>query len=140
MTIENPMLNKKSSLLNIKQKVDEKSTGQEFIENKNTDINVFDLINKPKLKEEKVMIGIKLKKEIADKVKSFSYENNYIHLVNCEKWKRINNCSSAMEYGRNYSVFRTNSLIYFSLNPRLSYRFLASFPTTHQRSTVALPR
>ncbi len=76
MTIENPMLNKKSSLLNIKQKVDEKSTGQEFIENKNTDINVFDLINKPKLKEEKVMIGIKLKKEIADKVKSFSYENN----------------------------------------------------------------
>ena len=76
MTIENPMLNKKSSLLNIKQKLDEKSTGQEFIENKNTDINVFDLINKPKLKEEKVMIGIKLKKEIADKVKSFSYENN----------------------------------------------------------------
>ncbi|GAA0715679.1 hypothetical protein GCM10008904_32760 [Paraclostridium ghonii] len=76
MNVENPMLNKKSSLLNIKQKLDEKSTGQEFIENKNTDINVFDLINKPKLKEEKVMIGIKLKKEVADKVKSFSYENN----------------------------------------------------------------
>jgi len=47
MTIENPMLNKKSSLLNIKQKVDEKSTGQEFIENKNTDININ--VNIPKV-------------------------------------------------------------------------------------------
>ena len=76
MNIENPMLNKKSSLLNIKQKIDEKSTGQEFIEPKNNEINVLDLINKPKAKEEKVMLGIKLKKEVADKVKSFSYENN----------------------------------------------------------------
>lgn len=76
MNIENPMLNKKSSLLNIKQKIDEKSTGQEFIEQKNNEINVLDLINKPKAKEEKVMLGIKLKKEVADKVKSFSYENN----------------------------------------------------------------
>ncbi|MEG2058038.1 MAG: hypothetical protein RRZ84_09070, partial [Romboutsia sp.] len=39
-------------------------------------INVLDLINKPKEKEERVMIGIKLKKDVADKVKSFSYENN----------------------------------------------------------------
>ncbi|MGL5754357.1 MAG: hypothetical protein ACRCYC_03435 [Paraclostridium sp.] len=76
MNVENPMLNKKSSLLNIKQKIDEKSTGEEFIETKNNNINVLDLINKPKAKEEKVMLGIKLKKEIADKVKSFSYENN----------------------------------------------------------------
>lgn len=76
MNVENPMLNKKSSLLNIKQKIDEKSTGQEFIETKNNNINILDLINKPKAKEEKVMLGIKLKKEVADKVKSFSYENN----------------------------------------------------------------
>ncbi|RDY22653.1 hypothetical protein CHF27_012325 [Romboutsia maritimum] len=76
MSVENPMLNKKNSLLNIKQKVEEKSTGQEFIESKNNNINVLDLINTPKKKEEKVMIGIKLKKDIADKVKSFSYENN----------------------------------------------------------------
>jgi hypothetical protein len=76
MNVENPMLNKKSSLLNIKKKIDEKSTGEEFIEPKNNEINVLDLINKPKAKEEKVMLGIKLKKEVADKVKSFSYENN----------------------------------------------------------------
>lgn len=76
MNVENPMLNKKSSLLNIKQKIDEKSTGEEFIETKNNNINILDLINKPKAKEEKVMLGIKLKKEVADKVKSFSYENN----------------------------------------------------------------
>jgi hypothetical protein len=76
MNVENPMLNKKSSLLNIKQKIEEKSTGEAFIESKNNSINVLDLINKPKQKEEKVMLGIKLKKEIADKVKSFSYENN----------------------------------------------------------------
>lgn len=36
----------------------------------------MDLISKPKQKEEKVMVGIKLKKEVADKVKSFSFENN----------------------------------------------------------------
>jgi hypothetical protein len=76
MNVENPMLNKKSSLLNIKQKIEEKSTGEEFIESKNNNINILDLINKPKQKDEKVMLGIKLKKEIADKVKSFSYENN----------------------------------------------------------------
>lgn len=76
MNVENPMLNKKNSLLNIKQKIEEKSTGEEFIESKNNNINVLDLINKPKQKEEKVMIGIKLKKDVADKVKSFSYENN----------------------------------------------------------------
>lgn len=76
MNVENPMLKKKSGLLNIKQQVEEKSTGQDFIERKNNNINVLDLINKPKQKEEKVMLGIKLKKEVADKVKSFSYENN----------------------------------------------------------------
>ncbi len=76
MSIENPMLSKRNSLLNIKQKIEEKSTGEEFIETKNNNINVLDLINKPKQKEEKVMVGIKLKKEVADKVKSFSYENN----------------------------------------------------------------
>lgn len=76
MNVENPMINKKSSLLNIKQKIDGKSTGEEFIETKNNNINILDLINKPKAKEEKVMLGIKLKKEVADKVKSFSYENN----------------------------------------------------------------
>lgn len=76
MSIENPMLNKKSSLLNLKEKIEEKSTGEEFISSKSNNINVLDLINKPKKKEEKVMIGIKLKKEVADKVKSFSYENN----------------------------------------------------------------
>lgn len=76
MSIENPMLNKKNGLLNIKQKIEEKSTGQDFIETKNSNINVMDLINKPKQKEEKVMVGIKLKKEVADKVKSFSFENN----------------------------------------------------------------
>lgn len=76
MNVENPMLNKKSGLLNIKQKIEEKTTGEEFIESKNSNINVLDLINKPKPKEEKVMVGIKLKKDIADKVKSFSYENN----------------------------------------------------------------
>lgn len=76
MSIENPMLNKKNGLLNIKQKIEEKSTGQDFIETKNNNINVMDLINKPKQKEEKVMLGIKLKKEVADKVKSFSFENN----------------------------------------------------------------
>lgn len=76
MSIENPMLNKKNTLLNIKQKVEEKTTGEEFIEAKNSNLNVLDLINKPKEKEEKAMIGIKLKKDIADKVKSFSYENN----------------------------------------------------------------
>ena len=76
MSIENPMLNKKNGLLNIKQKIEEKSTGQDFIDSKNNNINVLDLINKPKQKEEKVMLGIKLKKGVADKVKSFSYENN----------------------------------------------------------------
>ncbi|MGL5749358.1 MAG: hypothetical protein ACRCXT_02435 [Paraclostridium sp.] len=76
MSVENPMLNKKSSLLNIKQQVEEKTTGEEFIESKSNNINVLDLINKPKAKEEKVMVGIKLKKDVADKVKSFSYENN----------------------------------------------------------------
>lgn len=76
MSIENPMLNKKNGLLNIKQKIEEKSTGQDFINSKNNNINVLDLINKPKQKEEKVMLGIKLKKDVADKVKSFSYENN----------------------------------------------------------------
>ena len=76
MSIENPMLSKKNGLLNIKQKIEEKSTGQDFIETKNNNINVMDLINKPKQKEEKVMVGIKLKKEVADKVKSFSFENN----------------------------------------------------------------
>lgn len=76
MNVENPMLNKKSGILNIKQKIEEKTTGEEFIESKNSNINVLDLINKPKEKEEKVMIGIKLKKDVADKVKSFSYENN----------------------------------------------------------------
>lgn len=76
MSIENPMLNKKNGLLNIKQKIEEKSTGQDFIETKNNNINVMNLINKPKQKEEKVMLGIKLKKEVADKVKSFSFENN----------------------------------------------------------------
>lgn len=76
MNTENPMLNKKNGLLNIKKKVEEKSTGQDFIETKNNNINVMDLINKPKQKEEKVMVGIKLKKEVADKVKSFSFENN----------------------------------------------------------------
>ena len=86
MNIENPMLNKKSSLLNIKQKIDEKSTGQEFIEPKNNEINILDLINKPKAKEEKVMLGIKLKKEVADKVKSFSYENNMTVSDVCFSW------------------------------------------------------
>ena len=76
MNTENPMLNKKNGLLNIKKKVEEKSTGEDFIETKNNNINVMDLINKPKQKEEKVMVGIKLKKEVADKVKSFSFENN----------------------------------------------------------------
>lgn len=76
MSTENPMLNKKSGLMNIKKKIEEKSTGQDFIETKNNSINVMDLINKPKPKDEKVMVGIKLKKEIADKVKSFSFENN----------------------------------------------------------------
>ncbi len=76
MSTENPMLNKKSGLMNIKKKVEEKSTGQDFIETKNNNINLMDLINKPKQKEEKVMVGIKLKKEVADKVKSFSFENN----------------------------------------------------------------
>ncbi|MEG2618936.1 MAG: hypothetical protein RR984_04245 [Bacilli bacterium] len=76
MSVENPMLNKKSGILNIKQKIEEKTTGEEFIESKNSNINVLDLINKPKEKEERVMIGIKLKKDVADKVKSFSYENN----------------------------------------------------------------
>lgn len=54
MSIENPMLSKKNGLLNIKQKIEEKSTGQDFIETKNNNINVMDLINKPKQKEEKV--------------------------------------------------------------------------------------
>jgi hypothetical protein len=54
MNVENSMLNKKSSLLNIKQKIEEKSTGEEFIERKNNNINVLDLINKPKQKDEKV--------------------------------------------------------------------------------------
>lgn len=76
MSVENPMLNKKNGLLNIKQKIEEKSTGEDFIENKNSNLNVLDLINKPKPKEEKTMIGINLKKDIADKVKSFSYQNN----------------------------------------------------------------
>ena len=76
MSTENPMLNKKSGLMNIKKKVEEKSTGQDFIEAKNNNLNIMDLINKPKPKDEKVMVGIKLKKEIADKVKSFSFENN----------------------------------------------------------------
>lgn len=54
MSIENPMLSKKNGLFNIKQKIEEKSTGQDFIETKNNNINVMDLINKPKQKEEKV--------------------------------------------------------------------------------------
>lgn len=48
MNTENPMLSKKSGLMNIKKKVEEKSTGQDFIEAKNNNINVMDIINKPK--------------------------------------------------------------------------------------------
>lgn len=76
MSTENPMLNKKNGILNIKKQIEEKSTGQDFIDTKNNNINIMDLINKPKPKNEKVMVGIKLKKEVADKVKSFSFENN----------------------------------------------------------------
>ena len=52
MSIENPMFNKKNGLLNIKQKIEEKSTGQNFINSKNNNINALNLINKPKQKEE----------------------------------------------------------------------------------------
>lgn len=70
----NPMINKKTNLTNLKKQIGEKNTGKEFIERK--DISILNLINKPKAKEEKSMIGIKLKKEVSDKVKSFAYENN----------------------------------------------------------------
>lgn len=70
----NPMINKKTNLTNLKKQIDEKSTGQEFIERK--DISILNLIDKPKEKEEKVLVGIKLKKTISDKVKSFAYENH----------------------------------------------------------------
>lgn len=75
MSIENPMLNKKNGLLNLKQKVEKQTTGELFISSKEKEVSVIDLIKKPSKKDEKTMLGIKLKKEIADKVKSFSYEN-----------------------------------------------------------------
>ncbi|CEK34567.1 hypothetical protein UMC2_37781 [[Clostridium] sordellii] len=76
MSTTNPMLNKKNGLLNIKQKIEDKTTGESFIEDKNIDLSVVDLLKKPKKKDEKTMLGIKLKKDVADKVKSFSYEND----------------------------------------------------------------
>lgn len=72
MNKENPMLGKKS-LLNLRQQIEDKTTGESFIEDKN--LNVTDFIKKPRKKDEKTPLGIKIKKELADKVKSFSYEN-----------------------------------------------------------------
>lgn len=76
MSTANPMLNKKNGLLNIKQKVEDKTTGESFIEDKKMDLSVADLIKKPKKKDEKTLLGINIKKEVADKVKSFAYEND----------------------------------------------------------------
>lgn len=76
MSTANPMLNKKNGLLNIKQKVEDKTTGESFIEDKKVDLSVADLIKKPKKKDEKTLLGINIKKEVADKVKSFAYEND----------------------------------------------------------------
>lgn len=58
MSTENPMLNKKNRLLNTKQKVEDKTTGESFIEDKKIDLSVVDLLKKTKKKDEKTMLGM----------------------------------------------------------------------------------
>lgn len=76
--MENPMINKKNSLLNIKEQT--QTVANEFVNNSNVNnlssLSIFDIVEKKQPKDEKVLMAINVKKEISDKVKSFAFENN----------------------------------------------------------------
>ncbi len=76
--MQNPMINKKSSLLNIKEQT--KTVANEFVSSSNVSdlasVSIFDIVEKKQPKDEKVLMAINIKKEISDKVKSFAFENN----------------------------------------------------------------